>query len=82
MNNKTCPICGNQFINVLEHIAIVHEVTDIEVLKKLTDNYEKRETNRSEFSKYIDELNSKLKEGKITSEQYRELSSRWRKEHY
>lgn len=81
MDNKTCPICQKQFSNILEHVVTIHEVMNMEELKKITEEFEKQEINRSEFSKYVDELNSKLEKDEITPQQYRELTSKWWKEH-
>lgn len=77
----TCPLCEKNFENLLGHLIIDHKIMDIIQLKEKIEEKEKMEKKRSEFRKYVDELNKKLRNREISGKDFRELVVKWEREH-
>ncbi len=79
--NKICPLCNKQASDFLLHLRIQHDIKSIEEYEiKLNFNIEKNQKS-VEFSAYVDELKKMIANKEITFEQYRELITKWNKQH-
>jgi len=65
----------------LEHFVIVHKIKSADQLKDKINGRKESEKKKNEFSKYVDELSEKIERGEISTKDYRELISKWWKEH-
>lgn len=81
MDKKLCPICERQCGDIIKHFAIVHEIEDINQLKKEIEKANNRNERCRKFSEYVESLKEKIKTGKITSKDYRELTTKWSEEY-
>ena len=77
MENETCPVCGRQRKDLLLHVRLQHNITDLDQLKFISEEYEKRNQKASEFRTYITDLNSKLKRKEITIAEFKKLRDFW-----
>ena len=81
LDNNLCPICGRRFEDILRHFVLEHDIKDMEQLKQISSEAEKKEDAKQAFSDYVDELKRKLKAKEISPEDYRELSMKWCRDH-
>ena len=81
LDNRRCPICGRRFKDILKHFALVHDVKDMNQLSQISNEAKKKEDVKKAFSEYVEELKKKLRNGRISPEDYRELVMKWCKDH-
>jgi hypothetical protein len=72
-----CPICKKPKRDLLKHLRIAHEITNTEEYQIQLDKIENSERRKDEFRDFV----SKLKEQKVSAEQYRESVEKWFEEH-
>jgi len=77
---KKCPFCDKEFVNILEHISVRHNVSSIEDYEKKVKENENRKIKIKAFLDYGKELTEKLRKGEITPEKLRELRAKWEKD--
>lgn len=58
-----------------------HGIKDMEQLKQISNEAEKKEQLKKGFNDYVEELKRKLRAGEISPEDYRELSMKWCRDH-
>ena len=75
-----CFLCGEEFVNILEHVSTIHEISSIEDYKGKAKQKEDRNIKIKAFLDYKEELMEKLRKGKITPEKLRELRIEWEKD--
>lgn len=63
------------------HIVIIHKIKDMEKLKQLKASFDKNEKKSRQFSTFISDLNLQLKEGKITTKEFRTMRDNWWRTH-
>lgn len=63
------------------HISVKHNIRNEEEYKQKMNEMEKIELKKRRFSDYVNQLKNWMREGKITSEEYRGLITKWQKEH-
>ncbi len=81
MNRSECPICHKKFTDILKHFVLAHDARDMNHLEQLIKEANMKEQEKTDFRDYVTDLQVKLKEGKISPEEYRELIMRWSREH-
>lgn len=74
---QKCPYCENEYINIIGHISIVHEVTHIDEVTNQVILLEEEDRKREKFSEFVKEMNTKLSKGEITGEDYRNEVKIW-----
>jgi hypothetical protein len=77
MREIECPLCSKSFVDLLEHLVIVHDVLSAEHFVRLVAGVEADEAKRREFRDFATELYSRVTEGKITAEEYRRRVMNW-----
>jgi hypothetical protein len=80
MDKTKCPVCGKLFVDILRHFVLEHDVKDMNRLEELVKKYEENEQRKKCFRDFVESLKAKLKEDKITPEEYREQTMKWWKE--
>ena len=81
MTKRECPFCKIKVSDFAHHISIKHNIrNEVEYNKKI-DEMKKNELKKKDFSNYVDQLKKSMHEGKISPEEYRELITKWQKEH-
>jgi SMC interacting uncharacterized protein involved in chromosome segregation len=81
VDNKRCPICGKRYKDILKHFVVAHGIKDMNQLSQISNEAKKKEDVKKAFSDYVEELKRKLRNGKISPENYRELMMKWSKDH-
>lgn len=74
---QKCPYCEKEFMDILSHISIRHDIASMEEVAVQVQLMEEEENKREEFSKYVKELNDKLLNGQISGETFRNEVKRW-----
>jgi hypothetical protein len=77
---SSCPLCGKSVDDILKHFVMVHDIENLEHLKREIAQSESVRRRQREFLEFISDLNEKRRKNLISAEQYRELVSRWRAE--
>ena len=72
-----CPLCEREYRNILQHLAITHEIRSIDALRAVTEGVERRNKEKEEFNAYVKVLQQQRAKGQISAETYRELVTRW-----
>jgi hypothetical protein len=74
MTDKSiCPFCKKEFVDILKHMVLIHDIKSLEHLKEEIIKAEKIDGKKYDFSVYIEELKEKIKLGEISLKEYREL---------
>jgi hypothetical protein len=81
LEKSKCPLCGKEYSDVLKHLAITHEIKDMNDLRGAIEKVEEENRRKTEFRNYVEGLMKKMKEGTITAKNYRELVAQWSREH-
>lgn len=66
---------------MLRHFVLVHDVKDMNQLSQISNEAKMKEDVKKAFSDYVEELKRKLRNGKISPEDYRELVMKWCKDY-
>jgi len=72
-----CPLCNKKIGDLLKHLRFVHNMEDADQFNQEMTKLEMLKTKQYEFGRYVEELQEKKKNGKITAEEYRELITKW-----
>jgi len=76
-----CPLCNKNFADLLMHLVFSHDIEDIEHFNAEVKSLEIADRRRRDFHGYVTQLQDQRRRGVISAEQYRELVSKWIKEH-
>lgn len=77
----TCPVCRKENRDLLKHLRISHDITDVGHAQELLNKAEKIDLRKREFSNFVRQLQDQRQEGSISLTQYRESIAKWLKEH-
>ena len=72
-----CPLCKKRISDLLKHLRFVHEINDVEQFNQEKAKLVRLKTKQTEFAKYVEDLQNKMKNGEISPEEYRELITKW-----
>jgi len=72
-----CLLCGKEFVNILEHISIYHNISSPEEYNQQVKKEEDKKVKILAFLKYSEELMEKRRRGEISPEKLRELRAKW-----
>lgn len=78
---RLCPFCEKKYENLLAHFLVVHKIKNMNQLKEEIDKKEKADKKCDEFREYVERLHREIREGKMTTKDYRELIEKWDEEH-
>ena len=76
-----CPLCSRDFVDLLMHLVLSHDIEDAEHFKTEVQKIEHAERRKREFCDYVTQLQDQRRKGAISGEEYRDLVSRWVKDH-
>jgi len=80
-NKRTCPLCSKDVVDFLKHLRFTHDISSAEELDEKIKKMQKSNNNIIEFDKFVEKLKVQMNSGEISPEKYRELITRWNKEH-
>ena len=70
-------MCKKEFKDILKHFSLHHDIRNSEQLNQEVDKAETKEQIKSKYSKFIMEINEKLKKGEISMAQWKQLRDNW-----
>lgn len=76
-NSRNCPICGKDVVGFLKHIRFSHKISNEKQFQTEIEKIQKKKKLQIEFSKLVEDLQNRKKLGEITSEEYRQLITKW-----
>jgi len=76
-----CPFCGKKVGDNLYHLRFDHDMEDIGQFMQALERLGRDEVKRKQFAAYVEEVQSKVRAGELTWEDYRRLTSEWEKGH-
>lgn len=79
MEKIICPVCSKKFKDILTHVRIRHDIESVEQFKAASERFESENIKAFEFNKYIKELNIKLSNHEMTTNQFKQLRDDWLK---
>ncbi len=77
---KKCLLCDEEFIDIVKHISIRHEISSIGEYQRKAKEAEDKKIKIQAFLKYVKELKEKLRKRDISPEQLREFKAEWEKD--
>ena len=72
-----CSLCGKSYVDLLKHLSITHDIGTIQEYNQKMTEIEREEAKKRRFSEYVEDLKEKVKLGKLTWEQYRNMVKQW-----
>jgi len=76
-----CLLCNMDFVDLLMHLVLSHDIEDIEHFESEVQKAKGAEDRKRGFHEYVAQLHDQRRERAISGEQYRELVSKWMKDH-
>jgi hypothetical protein len=76
-----CPFCGKKVGDNLYHLRFDHDMEDIAQFMQALERLGEDEKRRMRFAAYVEEIQTQVRDGKLTWEDYRRLTTEWEKEH-
>ena len=65
----------------MQHFVFAHDIKDMNHLVKEIEKAQRKEAEKVEFRKHVEDLKSKMRKGIISAKDYRELIIKWHEEH-
>ena len=76
-----CPLCNKDIVDLLMHLVLSHDIENIEHFNAEVEKIVSADREKRDFYEYVMQLQDQRRRGMISGEQYRELVSRWTKDH-
>jgi len=74
---EKCPYCYKYFVDVLTHMATIHEVGSLEEIEKKLGHNKIEDQKKEKFRKFVTELSEKHRKQEISGEAYRNAIKQW-----
>lgn len=74
---RECPLCGRHVRDFLKHLAIGHEIENVEQFKQEVEKVESTERGKKAFAEYVNQLKEQRAKGLISAEDYRMAVTKW-----
>jgi len=74
---EKCPYCERYFKDILTHMSIHHEASNLEEIDQQLKRNEIDDQKKEAFKKFTQELSEKLNKKEITGEEYRNKVKKW-----
>lgn len=74
---QKCPYCESEYKHIINHISIVHDITNMDRVAVQVSLMEEEDIKRENFKEFVKEINTKLSKGEITGEDYRKEVKIW-----
>ena len=75
-----CPFCRKSIADFLKHLAMTHDIKDIDQFRSEVEGVETIEDQKRKFSDFVSQLLDQRAKGQISAEEYRASVDKWLKE--
>ena len=81
MEVEACPFCGRKIGDILRHYVLDHGIESSDDFIKRFEIVKMEEEKRKVFRSYVEELKEKRRKNEISAEEFRELTTKWLRDH-